>query len=555
MMKVCVIQAPYDTNYNNGDEVFARFMSLIDECDNSLDIIVLPEYSDTPTVVKTKEEFLTSYQRYNHRIIEKATATAIRCHAIIFVNAVYNDNGKLRNCTYAIDRGGNLVGKYFKLHLAPAEFAAETASGRGFDDTYCDEYSQPYTVEIEGIKFGFLTCYDFYFYEYFARMAKESIDVIIGCSHQRSDLHSALETSAKYLCYQTNSYLLRASVSLGASAEVGGCSLIATPKGEIVGNLKNDVGLLIREIDITEKYYKPAGFGRPIAAHYEYIEEGRHPCQYRNGGSAIVRNDIRMPYPRVCAHHGFNKVAPENTLPAFGAAVALGAQEIEFDLWWTKDGELVSCHDCNLERISNGEGLVIDHTLQELQAYDFGFKADPSFRGLKITSFEDVLRKFSAHTIMNIHIETLDNSTPYHEDHLAKIVKLIDKYDCASHVYFMSGNDVFLKQVREKYPRIRLCVGAGDNPYGVVDRAIEIGAEKVQFLKPHFDQEMIDKAHANGVVCNVFWTDNEEEAKVFLKMGIDTILTNDYLKISNLAKQWTREKCKPSVAQHIAKTS
>ena len=31
-----------------------------------------------------------------------------------------------------------------------------------------------------------------------------------------------------------------------------------------------------------------------------------------------------MPYPRVCAHRGFNTIAPENSLPAFGAAVAMG---------------------------------------------------------------------------------------------------------------------------------------------------------------------------------------------------------------------------------------
>ena len=542
MIKTCVIQAPYATNINDGNEVFERFLSLIDECDNSLDVIVLPEYSDTPTVVKTKEEFLSSYRRYNQRIKDKAKETAIRCNAIVFVNAVYDDNGKLRNCTYVFDRSGNVVGKYFKLHLAPTEFNAEDVDGRGFDDTYCDEYNQPYTVEIEGIKFGFLTCYDFYFYEYFSRLARENIDVIIGCSHQRSDLHSALETNAKFLCYQTNSYLLRASVSLGASSEVGGCSLIATPKGEIIGNLKNDTGLLIREIDIKEKYYKPAGFGRPVAAHYEYVEEGRHPCQYRNGGSAIVRNDKNMPYPRVCAHRGFNTVAPENTLPAFGAAVALGAQEIEFDLWWTKDGKIVSCHDCRLERVTNGSGLVIDHTFEELQAYDFGFKSDSAFHGLRIPSFEDILQKFSAHTIMNIHIKTLDNVTPYNEAYLDKIVKLIYKYDCASHVYFTSENDVFLKQVKEKHPQIRLCVSAGNNPFEIVDTAIKIGAEKVQLLKPEFNQEMIDKAHANGIVCNVFWSDDEDETRRFLEMGIDTILTNDYLKISNLTKQWMKEK-------------
>ena len=45
--------------------------------------------------------------------------------------------------------------------------------------------------------------------------------------------------------------------------------------------------------------------------------------------------DAEMPYPRICAHRGFNTVAPENSLPAWGAAIALGADEIEFDLWET----------------------------------------------------------------------------------------------------------------------------------------------------------------------------------------------------------------------------
>ena len=52
----------------------------------------------------------------------------------------------------------------------------------------------------------------------------------------------------------------------------------------------------------------------------------------------MCKTDATMPYPRVCAHRGFNTIAPENSLPAYGAAVAMGAEEIEFDLWFTKDG-------------------------------------------------------------------------------------------------------------------------------------------------------------------------------------------------------------------------
>ena len=48
---------------------------------------------------------------------------------------------------------------------------------------------------------------------------------------------------------------------------------------------------------------------------------------------------------------------------------------------------------------------------------------------------------------------------------------------------------------------------------------------------------MIDKAHAHGIRCNVFWSDDVKEAKEYLAMGIDTILTNDYGRISAALKE------------------
>ena len=45
---------------------------------------------------------------------------------------------------------------------------------------------------------------------------------------------------------------------------------------------------------------------------------------------------------------------------------------------------------------------------------------------------------------------------------------------------------------------------------------------------------MIDRAHANGIICNVFRSDDEEETQRFLDMGIDVILTNDYNRIAQI---------------------
>lgn len=526
-MKVCLIQPGYSTDYSRSDELFQKELEYLRACDETMDLIVMPESCDCPALAKTREQSEQSSEKYRDLLLQEAAKTAKRCHALLFVNARSKSEQGLRNTTYAFDRNGEIVGKYHKQHLVPGE-----VSVMKLDSDYTYEFSEPTVIEIEGIRFGFMICYDFYFYEAYANLARKNVDVIIGCSHQRSDTHRASQIMSQFLAYNTNAYVLRASVSMDENSDIGGASMAVAPTGEVLCNMESRIGMETVEIDLSEKYYKPAGYGNPPAAHYEYIEQGRRPWKYRPAGSAIVRPDAIMPYPRVCAHRGFNTVAPENSLPAFGAAVALGAQEIEFDLWETADGAIVSLHDATLERVSDGQGYVYEKTYDELLKLDFGVKCGERFRGLRILTFEQILRKFSCHTVMNIHIKSRNNTDPLPEEYLKKIVALIDKYDCRSYVYFMTGNDTVLEQLRAIAPDICRCCGGGDAPWEIVERAIRHECKKVQLFKPYFNQEMIDKAHQNGILCNVFWSDDPAEAKEFLKMGIDTILTNDYLSVS-----------------------
>lgn len=532
-MKACIIQPPYSMDTSYSDECFNFKLKMLDACDSSIDIIVLPEYSDVPCATSTKEETFFYHKKYIKTLLDKCIETARRCNAIVFVNALYDIGGNYRNTTYAFNQKGELVGKYFKKHLPPLE--QETLQ---LDSDYTFEFSKPYVIEIDGLRYGFLTCYDFYFYEAFANIARQDVDIIIGCSLQRSDSHDAIETMCRFLAYNTNAYVLRSSVSFSEDSNICGASMVVSPYGKVLINMKGKFGMETVEFDPKDKYYKPAGFGNPDAAHYEYIEYGRKPWQYRPSGSAIIKNEKTLGYPRVCAHRGFSAIAPENSMPAFGAAIALGAEEIEFDLWPTADGEIVSCHDRNLDRVSTGDGLITDKTLNELMKYDFGVKFGEKFKGLSIVKFEDILRKFSGQVIMNIHIKPLSFTEKYPEDIMKKIVALVKKYDCENHVYFMLETDIQIKQFKEYAPQIPVCVGhLTDRPWEIVDRAIEYKCEKVQLFKPYFNKEMIDKAHKHGIKCNVFWSDDQEETKEFLNMGIDTILSNDYNLISQCVER------------------
>jgi len=532
-MKVCVLQPRYSYEECEIGKNFEALLKMTEECDESMDLIVLPEYSDIPADTKNNRLFFEEIDRNNPVLMAQAANTAKRCHAIVCVNAMHKTPTGYRNTTHVFDREGVLVGRYYKTHPAPSEVKSEEEGGHGLDVSYSYEYAPPYVLELEGLRIGFLTCYDFYFYENFPQLAREKLDIIIGASLQRTDTHEALSIINRFLCYQTNAYLVRASVSLGEESKLCGCSTVITPYGEELVNMKSRVGLGVCEIDPKEKYYKPAGFGGALKSHAEYVEEGRRPWLYRNGGASVVPFDAVMPYPRLCAHRGFSTVAPENTLPAFGAAVAMGAEEIEFDLWSTSDGVLVSCHDEVLDRVSDGHGKIEEHTYAELLKLDFGGKHDPKFAGLRICTFEEILQKLGGRVIMNIHVKIWDYARA--EDKMEEIVALLRRYDCEKHAYFMTTNDQMIRRVKEYAPEIGVCVGWDGNkdPMSIVDRAIALGAYKVQLFKPYFNQASVDRAHAHGILCNVFWSDDPDEARAYRAMGIDTILTNDFLAIKN----------------------
>lgn len=247
-------------------------------------------------------------------------------------------------------------------------------------------------------------------------------------------------------------------------------------------------------------------------------------------------SDITMGYPRVCAHRGIHTGIPENSMPAFLAAVAAGAEEIELDLWYTADGQIVSIHDATLERVSDGTGLVYEHTYAELLRYDFGAKHGEAFRGLRILTFEDILRELAGKIIMNIHVKTVTTTCGYDRGILEQMAALIRRYHCEDAVYFNAENDEVLRLAREIAPEICRCCDGGDEPWDVIGRALRNDCKKVQLCKPDFDQRIIDEAHRNGIRCNVYWSDDAEETKAFLEMGIDTVLTNRYDAVAPTVK-------------------
>ncbi len=536
-MKLCAIQIPYGKNKIETENSVKFLIDELNSCDDSFDLILTPEYSNGPGEL-TPDEALDFYISHTEELVNAAIAAARRCNAAVALSGCFKIGETYRNTTRIYAPDGSVAGEYYKQQLVLRE-----PSEHGVDNAYTREWNPPPIVEVNGVRYGFLTCYDAYFEEYIAHLGYRRPDVVLVSAFQRGEPMENLRMMNQMLAYHTGAFVLRSSVSMGENTAVGGTSLVVDPAGKILADMGCRVGKLTAEIaDVHYKYCRSNSYGGSMIKNFDFIDQGRTPWNYRPAGSCVKPDDSQMGYPRICAHRGFNSVAPENSLPAFGAAIALGADEIEFDVRFSADGVPVSVHDNNLERVANGSGLVEDFTFEELQQFDFGIKRGAEFSGLRILKFEEILRRFPRQCIMNIHVKTAGEKY-FSREKMQKIINLIYEYDCAKHVYFKAGYNV-MEAALELAPEIHRCMGAefDGEKMQIVENAIKYKCRKVQFFTPYFTQELIDYAHENGIKCNFFYTDDPDEARKLLDMGIDTILTNDYFRISQVRDAWLKER-------------
>lgn len=75
---------------------------------------------------------------------------------------------------------------------------------------------------------------------------------------------------------------------------------------------------------------------------------------------------MSWPYPRIVAHRGGGRLAPENTLGAIRYGASLGFEGVEFDVMLAGDGTPVLIHDETVDRTTDGHGAVPKMSYAEL---------------------------------------------------------------------------------------------------------------------------------------------------------------------------------------------
>jgi glycerophosphoryl diester phosphodiesterase len=230
--------------------------------------------------------------------------------------------------------------------------------------------------------------------------------------------------------------------------------------------------------------------------------------------------------PAIFAHRGARLVAPENTLPAFAAALEMGADGIELDIHATRDGKLAVIHDFTLEHTTNGVGRVADHTMNELVRLDAGSHFHPGFAGVPIPTLEEALDLVGNRCTLNIEIKS---DAGMGGDAPEPLVDLLRWRNLHDRVIVSSFNVMSLFHMRWLDDKVRLGLLFYEPLPRFVREPWLLPLIRPEALHPHYslvDEPFMAWARQQGFAVNV-WTVNEiDEARRLAALGVDAIITD-----------------------------
>ena len=229
---------------------------------------------------------------------------------------------------------------------------------------------------------------------------------------------------------------------------------------------------------------------------------------------------------KVWAHRGAGgwdkQYAPENTMPAFEKAVEMGADGIELDVQFSKDGEIVICHDETIDRTSNGSGAVRAYTLKELKQFNF-CSVHPEFGFVEIPTLREVLDFMKDKDFqLNIELKTSNYDYPGLEEATAQMVR---EYGLGDRVIYSSFSMASLRKLRQVDKKANIAILCSKD--FVLPEDIEaINAVAIHPWEQMITAEKVKKWHKWGVKVNTWAVNRPERIKELIAMRIDAFITD-----------------------------
>ena len=205
----------------------------------------------------------------------------------------------------------------------------------------------------------------------------------------------------------------------------------------------------------------------------------------------------------VIAHRGASWYEPENTLPAFERAIAVGADYVEFDVQAASDGALVVFHDVELDRLTPLTGPLRHRPLAEL-------------REVGIPTLDQVLDLTSGR--IGVMAELKSPHLYRRHDIVRRTVALLGR-----EAVVISFSRPALLEARHSRPELRLLQHVG---FGVSITAAADFAWGVGFHDSRITARGLARARELGLATTVYTVNEPARMRELAALGVDGTFTD-----------------------------
>lgn len=231
------------------------------------------------------------------------------------------------------------------------------------------------------------------------------------------------------------------------------------------------------------------------------------------------------------AHRGASARVPENTLAAFEAAVADGADVVELDVRLTADGIPVVLHDPDVSATTEGTGFVHELSLREVKRLDASRGQGDRQEIPTLAEALETIRGVGA----NLEIKNLPGEPAFdspREATLGAALEVLGATGFEGPVLVSSFNWLTIERARELEPGVStgfLTIAAVD-PWASLVYVRSRGHDFVLPQGPALaaaGPDFVRDARADGVRVGTWVVDDEDVLTTLFSWGVDAVATND----------------------------
>ncbi len=242
-------------------------------------------------------------------------------------------------------------------------------------------------------------------------------------------------------------------------------------------------------------------------------------------------------YPRLCAHRGAGKLAPENTLTAMRVGHAHGYAMVEFDVKLAADNVAFLLHDATLERTTSGRGRADALPWRELARLDAGGWHSAKYAGEMLPSFAAIARWARAHGVAcNVEIKPM----PGRERETGAAVALDAAAlwrDAELPPLLSSFSEAALEAARDAVPGLPRALLLDELPADWPERLARLQCVALDANHLALSADTVRTAHRAGFRVCCYTPNDAARIGELAGWGVDTIITDaiDQIPADSLA--------------------